>query len=190
MSTVLGKQQVTPAELLTMPDARRFELVDGELVERTMSFHSGWVTSLLNEKLTAYVRANQLGAASSEASYQCFAEDPDRVRRPDISFIERSRLMPSLMSGHVPIPPDLAIEVASDNDTLFAVRRKIGEYLRAGVRLVWVVNPEEREVQVFRADGTYSLVHSGDSLDGENVVPGFRCPLAEIFAPPPMGPAS
>jgi Uma2 family endonuclease len=185
---MLGKQQVTPAELLKMPDAKRFELVDGELVERNMSFHSGWVTSLLNEKLTAYVRARQLGAASSEASYQCFAEDPDRVRRPNISFIQRSRVTPSMLSGHVPIPPDLAIEIVSDNDTLFAVRRKIGEYLRAGVRLVWVVNPEEREVQVFRGDGKHSLIQNGDSLDGEDVVPGFHCPLAETFAPPPMGP--
>lgn len=178
MSTVLGKSQVTPAN------------VDGEPVDPGRSFHFGWVASLLNAKLTAYARAHQLGATSSGASYRRFAGDLDGAFRPDISFIERGRVTPSCMKGNVPIPPDLAIDVPSEYDTFVAVLRRVREYLCAGVRLVWLVNPQEREVQVFRADGTYSLVHSGDSLDGENVVPGFRCPLAEIFAPPPMGPAS
>jgi Uma2 family endonuclease len=134
------------------------------------------------------VDAQALGVVfTSDASFQCFPEEPDRVRRPDVSFIHRMRMQSDYLRGHIPVPPDLAVEVVSPNDLFFDVRRKAGEYVRAGVRLVWVVNPEEREVQVFRGNGTYQLVQNGDSLDGEDVVSGFRCSLTEIFQPPPMG---
>jgi len=187
MSTVLGKGPLTPDDLLELPDDARFELVDGKLARKEMSLLAAWVASQLNTRLTLAAKGNELGVVlTSDASYRCYADDPDRVRRPDISFIHRSRMLSDYFEGHIPIPPDLAVEVVSPSDLFINVRRKVGEYLDAGVRLVWVVNPDEREVQVFRADGVYQLVKNGDSLDGEDVVPGFRCPLAEIFQPPPM----
>lgn len=187
MSTVVGKSRFTPDDLLQMPSEERFELVDGQLVSTEMSGLAAAVASRIVRRLGNIVESQQLGVVfTSDASYRCFAEEPDRVRRPDASFIHRSRLRPEYLQGHISISPDLAVEVVSPNDLFFDVRRKAGEYVRAGVRLVWVVNPEEREVQVFRGNGTYLLVQNGDSLDGEDVVPGFRCPLAEIFQLPPM----
>jgi Uma2 family endonuclease len=91
-----------------------------------------------------------------------------------------------MLVGHVRVAPDLAIEVVSPNDLFYDVRQKVGEYLNAGVRLVWILNPDKGEVDVYRVDGTYQLLKNGDSLDGEDVVPGFVVPLAEIFQPPPM----
>jgi Uma2 family endonuclease len=187
MSTVVGKSRFTPDDLLRMPSDERFELVDGQLVRDEMSGIAAAVALRIGRRLGNIVEPQELGVAfTSDASYQCFAEEPDRVRRPDVSFIHRSRMRPEYLQGHIPIAPDLAVEVVSPNDLFFDVRRKAGEYVRAGVRLVWVVNPEEREVQVFRGNGTYLLVQNGDSLDGEEVVPGFRCPLAEVFELPPM----
>jgi Uma2 family endonuclease len=90
------------------------------------------------------------------------------------------------LEGHIPIPPDLAVEVVSPNDLFYDVQQKVGEYLQAGVRLVWIVNPRTREVHVYRGDGGFQLLKNGDSLDGAEVVPGFRCPLAEIFQDVPM----
>jgi Uma2 family endonuclease len=186
MTSVLGKSQFTPEDLLRMPGDERFELVNGQLVERDMGFESGWVASLLAGLLSAHAVKHQVGGVSTEATYQCFADDPDRVRRPDISFIQKSRLRPEMLVGHVRVAPDLAIEVVSPNDLFYDVRQKVGEYLNAGVRLVWILNPDKGEVDVYRVDGTYQLLKNGDSLDGEDVVPGFVVPLAEIFQPPPM----
>jgi Uma2 family endonuclease len=91
-----------------------------------------------------------------------------------------------MMTGHVRIAPDLAVEVVSPNDLFYDVRQKVGEYIAAGVRLVWVVNPDKREIDVYRANGTYQLVQHGDVLSGEDVLTGFSVPLAQIFVPPPM----
>jgi Uma2 family endonuclease len=187
MSTAVGKLQFTPDDLLRMPGDDRFELVDGQLVSTEMSGLAAIVTSRICGRLGIVVESRQLGVVmTSEATYQCFAEERDRIRRPDSSFIHRSRMRPEYLEGHIPIPPDLAVEVVSPNDSFYEVRQKVGEYIQAGVRLIWIVNPAKREIDVYRASGTTLLVTNGDSLDGEDVVPGFRYPLAEIFQPPPM----
>ena len=103
MSTVVGKSQFTPEDLLRMPDEARFELVDGQLVECEMSFESGWVTSLLAGILSAYALKHQSGGVSTEATFQCFADDPNRIRRPDIPFDQKSRLRTEMLTGHVQI---------------------------------------------------------------------------------------
>lgn len=187
MITAPRKARFTPDDLLAMEGDERFELVDGHLVSTDMSGLAAAIASRLVLRLAALVESQNLGLVmTSDASYRCFAEDVERVRRPDVSFIERSRLRPELLIGHIPIAPDLAVEVVSPGDLFVDVRRKVGEYLRAGVRLVWVINPDEAEVQVFRVGGTYSLVRSGETLDGEEVVPGLRIPLAELFAIPAL----
>lgn len=188
MATAIGKSQYTPEDLLKMPDEEHFELVDGQLVRKEMSLLAAFVAALINQRLGNVVGPQQLGVVlTSDATYQCYAEEPDRVRRPDVSFIQRSRMRQQFLEGHIPIAPDLAVEVVSPNDLFYDVQGKVREYLRAGVRLVWVANPQEREVHLYRANGSYVLLREGDALDGEDVVPGFRCPLAEIFQRPPMG---
>jgi len=187
MSTVTGQSKFTPEDVLRLEGEERFELVDGQLVSTELSALAAIVCSRICALLSATVNAGKLGAVmTSEASYRCFAEERDRVRRPDVSFIHRSRMRPEYLEGHIPVPPDLAVEVVSPNDLFREVRRKVPEYIRAGVRLVWCVDPEVRTVDIYRADSTSAVVSNGDALDGEDVVPGLHCPVAELLELPPM----
>jgi Uma2 family endonuclease len=189
MSTVATKQHCTPEDLLVMPDAVSYELVDGELLEREMGWKSSVIGGEVGFLLKAHCKAHNLGwVAPADASYQCFPDAPNKVRRPDVSFIRLER-MPAdeEPEGHCRIAPDLAVEVTSPNDLFDDVEEKVEEYLTAGVRLVWVVHPSTRTVRVRRADGTISLLREADELSGEDVVPGFRCRVSDLFAVPVAG---
>jgi Uma2 family endonuclease len=77
--------------------------------------------------------------------------------------------------------PDLAVEVLSPGDRPGEVLGKVGDWLRAGCRVVWVIDPERRQVRVYRTDGSESVLGESDALDGEDVLPGFSCPLADLL---------
>jgi Uma2 family endonuclease len=180
-------RRYTPEDLLRMPDGNRFELVDGELVEDVMSTWSSYVGGQLFARVNSHSLKNAQGWVFPEGtSYQCFPDDPKKVRRADVSFIrtERLSLAEATQEGHCPIAPDLAVEITSPNDTLYEVARKVREYLNAGVKLVWVVNPDVKTVEVHRADGTGVILTEKDQLSGEDVVPGLSCPIAELFVAP------
>jgi Uma2 family endonuclease len=175
---------VTPEELLAMPNGEHYELVDGVPVERTMSLLASRVEITLGRMLDVYCVENDLGwVVGPSCGYRCFPWKPGRVRRPDISFITRWRLPASARwsEGYVTIPPDLAIEVTSPSDGVYELEEKVEEYLRAGVRLIWVIHPEVQAIQVIRGDGSGSRIRSGDDLSGEDIVPGFRCPVTSLF---------
>jgi len=161
--------------------------VDGELVERNMGWESSWIGGQLYLLLGNYCKAHRLGwVAPGDASYQCFPFPSDKVRRPDVSFISIQRLTPDRKpTGHCLIAPDLIVEVVSPNDLYVEVEAKVAEYLEAGVRLVWVVNPPTRSIRVHRKEGTVTDLEATDELSGEDVVPGFLCRVAEIFEPFP-----
>jgi Uma2 family endonuclease len=186
MSTVATKQRYTPEDLLTMPDAVSYELVDGELVERNMGWKSSWVGGRVFKLLSNHCDAHGLGwAAPADASYQCFPDAPNKVRKPAASFIRLERMPPDKEpEGHCRIAPDLAVEVTSPNDFYDEVEVKVREYLSAGVRLVWVVHPPTRTARVHRADGAETKLREADELSGEDVIPGFRCRVSELFALP------
>jgi Uma2 family endonuclease len=80
------------------------------------------------------------------------------------------------------VEPDLAVEVVSPGDTVYGLNAKIREYLAAGIRLVWVIHPDTRTADVYRLDGSVVHLGPGEALDGEDVLPGFRLPLTELFA--------
>src|SRR5258708_2600866 len=143
MSIAEPKIRITPEEFLRVPDSRSFELVNGELVERNMGWQASWISARVAYFLSAYCVPRHLGwIVDSEASYRCYPDDPDKVRRPDVSFVRIERLSEKeIPKGHCPIAPDLAVEVISPHDLYPEVEEKVDEYLRAGVRLVWVVNP-------------------------------------------------
>jgi Uma2 family endonuclease len=175
--------QITPEQFLELSDRERYELVNGELVEQLMSLEAGLVGGEIYARLRDYVRTHQLGLAVPDGvTYQCFPQDPGKIRRPDASFIQKGRLPDEqFASGHVLIPPDLVVEVVSPNDLFYDVEEKVQEYLTAGVRLVWVASPKSRSIAVY-APGR-SEVHLGptDELTGEVVIPGFRVPVSELF---------
>jgi Uma2 family endonuclease len=187
MSTAATIERYTPEDLLAMPDGDRYELVGGRLVEQPVSLWSSYVAGKLHHRLESFCAANRSGWALPEGtSYQCFPREPTLVRRADVSFIRLERLSPTqaLAEGHVHLAPDLAAEVVSPNDTVYELEQKVLDYLAAGVRLVWVVNPQSRTVRVHRTDGSVSQLRETDDLNGEAVLPGFRCRIQELFAPP------
>jgi len=181
MSTV-EQQTYTPADLLTIPDGKHFELVNGELVETTMSLEGNWVAQKIARRVDEFSEQHSLGNVFPEASFQCFADAPNMVRRPDVAFISKGRLSPEQFEyGHCRIPPDLAVEVVSPNDLYYDVEHKVTEYLEAGVRLVWVVNPHSRNVRVFGVDGRVRQLGESEELTGDDVIPGFRVRVGELF---------
>ena len=193
MNAVATKPQYTPEELLALPDEKDYELVDGSLVKRNMSSLSSWVGGEVFGRLAAFTEDNDLGTAwPAGHGIQCFPDAPGNVRRPSVSFIRRERFsLDELSEGYLRIPPDLAVEVISPNDLAWEVEAKVEEYLRAGVRLVWVIDPHTRTVRVHRADGTAGRLRQEDELSGEDVIPGFRCAVRDLFPPPrPAGPVA
>jgi Uma2 family endonuclease len=174
----------TAAELLTMPDADRYELVGGELVEATMSLESSWIAGEILYWLRKFLEAYPLGRVFPEGtSFQCFPEDPERVRRPDVSFLRDGRLSPEqFVQGHCRLAPDLAVEVVSPHDNHRDLMQKLEDYFSAGVPLVWVFEAELRSVTVYEHGGaTIRRLREADELTGGEVVAGFVCPVRNLF---------
>ncbi len=186
MSVPSQQTTFTPEDLLHMPDGKSLELVNGQLVEKNMGFKSARIGIRIAALLNDCAETNGLGWVNgADAGYQCFPDDPSKVRKPDVSFIRAERLSAAEEpTGHCKIAPDLAVEVVSPNDEFSQVSIKVHQYLDAGVRLVWVVDPVGEEVLVYRPDDTRAMLTGKDHLEGEDVVPGFRCLVADLFKPP------
>lgn len=181
---------MTADELEVMPDEDRYELIDGILVERPpVGNESDWIAGELQAILRNHVRAARLGwVFGSESGYQCFPDDPNRLRRPDVSFVRFGRFPDErIPKGYARLAPDLIVEVVSPNDLAEKVEEKVQDFLSAGVRQVWVVDPESRAVHVRRPDRSATSLSGDDELTGEDVVPGFLCRVVELF--PPSEPA-
>lgn len=109
------------------------------------------------------------------------ARDPDTIRAPDVSYVRAERIPEDVPEGFWELAPDLAVEVVSPGDTAVEVREKVREYLAAGVPMVWVMYPGTREVIVHTADGLARAYGPDDVLEGLDLLPGFRCRVAELF---------
>lgn len=164
------------------PPHKRTELVRGVMIVREPAgFRHGDVAMSLALALGQFVRAHDLGCVlAAETGYRLFT-NPDTVRAPDVSFVRHERIPDPMPGGYASFAPDLAVEVLSPDDRPGELLQKIADWLTAGTQLVCVVDPERRQAQVYRADGTLVLVHEGDVLDGEDVLPGFTCPLREVL---------
>ncbi len=184
MSTLTA---VTPDGLLNLPDSVRYELVDGQLVERNMGAESSEIAARILILLGIFLRQKPLGRLfGSDTSYQCFADDQNRVRRADVGFVRFDRLPNGLApKGHICVAPDLAVEVISPNDISEAFEQKIVEWLAAGVPLVWVVSPSSKTVRVHRPrsseNGPISMLSADDVISGEEVLQEFTAPVREFF---------
>jgi Uma2 family endonuclease len=174
-----------PELFLLTEEGKGFELVNGELEEKPVSLLSSHVATKVNSRVELFAEQSKLGIVmQSDCTYQCFPHEPGRIRRPDGSFIRQERITPELLSeGHVTEAPDWVQETVSAHETAYETESKVDDYLRAGVKLIWVIHPEVRTVHVYRADGSVSRLRAGDVLNGEAVFPGFTCPVAELFPP-------
>ena len=187
MATAEIQKRYTPEDLLARPDRDFYELVDGQLVEHTMSTWASYVAGELYGRVRESAHSRRQGWVLPEGTtYQCFPDAPGKVRKADVSFIRLDRLSleQATAEGHNPVAPDLVTEVVSPNDSYYDVEEKVEEWLRAGVRLVWVVNPQRRTVAVHRRHSSGTILQEEEYLDGEDVLPGFRCQVKELFLPP------
>jgi len=164
-------------------DRKGYELIHGTWVEKPeMGLEASIITNLLQHLLTGHVLRNDLGSvAGAEGGYQLIATQPKSIRKPDVSYVAKGRMPAKVPTGNGKFAPDFAAEVVSPNDEAVALEQKLDEYLRAGVKLVWVVYPKTQTVYVYRPDGTAARKTVTESLDGEAVFPGLTVPIAELF---------
>jgi Uma2 family endonuclease len=174
---------MTAEELLRLNiQDKRSELVRGRLVVREPAgFAHGVVVSRIGEQVAAFVRTQGLGLVVAAETGFTLERSPDTVRAPDVGFVHRDRVPNPLPRGYADFAPDFAVEVLSPDDRPGEVLAKVADWLRAGTRLVWIVDPIRRTARVYRADGTESFLTLEDSLDGEDVLPGFLLPLSAIL---------
>ncbi|HJZ91786.1 MAG TPA: Uma2 family endonuclease [Gemmataceae bacterium] len=171
-----------PDDLLQMPDGESYELVDGRLVEKNMGAESDRIALRLGGRIDRYCDVHKMGFAfGAQTGFRCFPSRPRLVRKPDVSMVLRARLPEGAPKGDILISPDFAVEVVSPNDTYEEVEAKVNEYLSAGVRLVWVISPTAKTVLIRRPDKSSAALDINDVLNGEDVLPGFTCPVAELF---------
>jgi Uma2 family endonuclease len=174
---------MTADELLQLhlPD-QQTELVRGVLVVREPpGLRHGALALEIAARLREYVRTHGLGlVVAAETGFKIFS-DPDTVRAADAAFVRRDRVPDPLPVGYGELAPDLVVEVLSPNDRPGEVLQKVGDWLNAGSRVAWVIDPVRRRARVYRADGTESMLAEHDTLDGEDVLPGFACALTEVW---------
>jgi Uma2 family endonuclease len=182
---VTAPASLTAEELLhlNLPN-KRTELVRGVLVVREPAgYQHGDIAARLLLAIGGYVQAHALGRVfAAETGFTLFRK-PDTVRAPDVAFISTARLPDPPPRGFAELAPDLAVEVLSPDDRAGEVLEKVADWLKAGARLVWVVDPIRRVARVYRADGSESLLNERDTLAGEDVVSGFALALEGVFSP-------
>lgn len=163
---------------------KRFELYDGVLTETEwMGQRHGEIQLEIGAPLHAHVRANRLGRVYPSDTHFILFRNPDTVVMPDVAFVREDRLAPiDARDGYAPYAPDLAVEVVSPSNRLVEISEKIALYQRAGVPFVWLVEPTARSVTVYAPGQEPRTLRKGDTLHGGVVIPGFRLPVADIFA--------
>jgi Uma2 family endonuclease len=161
---------------------RLFELVDGVLVEKGMGFHESRYAIILCTYLIDFPRRHKLGTVLGADGILRLL--PGLIRIPDAAFISWDRF-PKSDQAQAAIPtvaPDLVVEILSKSNRRKEMERKLDEYFRAGVRLVWYVDPRRRTVRVYTARHQSETLTTADELDGGDVLPGFRLAIADWFA--------
>ena len=180
-----SKKLLTADGLLAMPDdGKRYELIRGELIEMPPTSHEhGRVTERFGRRIGNFVEERDLGHGISAETGVNIEHDPDTTLAPDFGFISYERLAESPpQRGYAEVVPDLVLEVVSSNDRQPEIDAKTRMWLDAGVRLVLVAYPGAREVYAHHDDGPVVRYGLGDTLVGDPVLPGFICPVEDIFA--------
>jgi Uma2 family endonuclease len=182
MSSV-AQRLLTVEEFWRLPEnGTRRELVRGEVVE---TMPPGGVHGAIAAALVSVLRAwaGALGGYVGVEAGFVLARNPDTVRGADVSYVRADRIPPDgVPEAFWPMAPDLAVEIVSPSETADEVRAKVRDYLAAGTPLVWTIYPRTREVVVHTADGLARAYSDSDVIEHPDVLPGFTCPVAELFA--------
>jgi len=162
-------------------EGRLYELVEGVLVEKAMGFSESGLGLLVAHFILNFLEGHDLGYLAGADGILRLA--PGLVRIPDVCFVTWQRLG-GKRPPEEPIPdlvPDLAVEVLSKSNTRREMERKLAEYFAVGVRLVWLIDPKLRTVEVYTSSDDCIVLRDKDTLDGGDVLPGFRLPLRKLF---------
>jgi Uma2 family endonuclease len=187
MTTVTTKKLMTAEEFadwVQRPEnqPRHFELVRGEVVEMSRPGERHCLICLnIGTTLNLYARQRRKGYALSNDPGILLERDPDTVRGPDVVYFEKGKKYGDLNPKFCEGVPTLAVEVLSPNDRIGKVTRRVAEFHKAGIPLVWVVDPEACDVTVYRTGRDAYAVEQNQELTGDDVLPDFRCPVADFF---------
>lgn len=162
---------------------RLLELIDGEIVEKMPTEEHGVVVTNLILKLAGFVNEGKLGRVGTEVRHRSPSNNRN-ARLPDVSFNSAKR--PLVKKGSVPEMPDLAVEVQSPDDTIKEMRESARFYLAHGSKVVWLVFPMQRIIEVYTS-GEESILTENDTLTGGDVLPGFSLAVADVFRDPLEG---
>ncbi len=174
-------QTITAQQLFEMPEHERFELVQGELVPMSPpGFDHGCIVLDIAAALREFVQSRKLGLVAVEAGF-CVSHDPDTVRSPDVAFVRAERIPSGGVRAFFQGAPDLAVEVISPSDRASEVISKAQDWLQAGCIAVWVIDPETKTVTVYSNRPQTLFLSEKDTLVCEELLPGFRLPIAQVF---------
>jgi len=165
------------------PQDGKYELINGEVVFMPPpGFRHGEVQLAIGFAIKTYLLTNRIGRVVTESG-AITERDPDSVRGPDVSYYSQERLPfgTQVVTYHTQ-PPDLVAEVLSPDDSKKELRAKVREYLAAGVRVVWVVDPDDQTVTVYTEPPRATVLEADAILTAEDVLPGFSCRAADLFA--------
>jgi len=179
-----SERLLTVEDLYSLPDdGILYELQCGCLLSEPLpGGRHGRIAARIVTLLSGHVVARRLGVVYANDTGYVLARSPDTVRGPDVSFVSQSRFEAiGDVATAVPGPPDLAVEVISPSNSPSQIHAKVADYLAAGTRLVWVVDPERRRVTIHRSLLSPRLLGTADTLDGEDVLPGFSVKVSELF---------
>lgn len=184
--SVATRQLVTAEEYLAMPeptDGSRLELVRGEVVVMPRpTWEHGEVAGNVYMLVKLFLKQHPIGRVTVEGGV-ITERKPDTVRGPDVSFMSAGRMpLGERMDRFADATPDLCVEVVSPSNTRRKLNDKIKEYFFTGAKAVWVIDPDERSVTVYGEPMEGRVFKQDATLDGGDVLPGFSCPVAELFA--------
>lgn len=157
---------------------RLLELIDGEIIEKVPTEEHGIIVGNILSPLRAFAKQHKLGRVTTEGLHKLPDDDQNAVL-PDVSF-RRNLSSPPVRRGAVPAMPDLAVEIQSPSQSEAFMVEKANYYLANGTRMVWLVFPTKRVVEVHRP-GQIEIFTEADTLDGGDVLPGFILPVRDIF---------
>ena len=185
MSAVPQTRLLTAEEFARLPqpeDGSQQELVQGVVITLPPpSFYHGLCCNELGSRLGKHVQEQKLGYVTSNNSGVILARGRTRCVGRISPFGSRQRMPEPLRTGYPDIAPDLVVEVLSPSDVFPRILRKVQQYLRAGTSEVWIVVPEDWSVTVCRPGQEQVILSNGETLSGGDVLPGFSCPVAELF---------
>jgi Uma2 family endonuclease len=184
MSTISQKKLLTAEEFFLLPDpgdGSQQELVRGEIITMPLPGGMHGVTcSRVGRKIGAFVDAGPGGTVTCNDTGFITERAPDSVRGPDIAYWSKERLK-EVPLGYIAISPDMLVEVLSPSNTSKQIRAKLREYFERGVRLVWVIAPEDRTLTIYRVPDEGRVLHESATVTGEDVLPGFECRVSDLL---------